>query len=124
MGKFFMENKHLWEKHRRERAYKETLDVGGGIGAGVPVSECIEVRFEYGGVGNPPACLRIVDFGQAHVAVEGGNAYIGTLDEAGSESLREYFRNYPQLNDVIPAVLVEQEKWSGLWIARLGISGD
>lgn len=121
MGKFYLENKHLWEKHRRERAYKETLETGGGIGGGVPVDEAVEVRFEYHGEGRPPACLRIVDFHQARVAVEAGNAYVGFLDETGTRFMREYFRAYPQLRNVVPAQLVGEEKWSGLWIARLGV---
>jgi len=124
MGKFYLENRHLWERHRRERAYKETLDSGGGIGGGVPVDEAVEVLFEFHGEGRPPACLRIVDFGQARVAVEAGNALIGLLDEAGTHCMREYFRAYPQLNSTVPAMLAGQEKYSGLWIARLGVSGE
>lgn len=124
MGKFYLENRHLWEKHRRERAYKQTLELSGGIGGGVPVDEAVEIRFEYQGEGRPPACLRVIDFGQERVAVEAGNAYIGFLDETGTQFMREYFRSYPQLSNVMPATLVGQEKWSGLWIARLGVGNE
>jgi hypothetical protein len=102
----------------------ETLDSGGGVGAGVPVDEAVEVLFEFQDEGRPPACFRIVDFGQSRVAVEAGNAIIGLLDDAGSQCIREYFRAYPQLHNAVPAVLIGQEQYSGLWIARLGVSGD
>jgi len=121
MGKFYLANKHLWEKHRRERAYQQTLETGGSLGGGMLVEEIIEVRFEHRGEGQPPAYLRLVDFGQPHVAVTAGNAYIGYLDEDSTRLMRDYFRAHPQLENAVPAKLARLEKWSGLWIAQLGV---
>ena len=122
MGKFYIENKDLWEKHRRERAYREQLEAGGGLFSNVPVDETIHVRFATENGERPPSVVRLVDFGQARVAVVGGNALIGALDDASTSFMREYFRKYPELENVMPATVIGQDdEWSDLWVAQLGV---
>lgn len=122
MGKFYIENKDRWEKHRRERAYKEQLESGGGLFSNVPVDETVVVRFATESGALPPSVVQLVDFGQPRVAVVGGNALIGALDDASSTFMREYFRKYPALENVMPATVVGQDnEWSDLWVAQLGV---
>lgn len=120
MGKFYLDNKHLWFRHRAEKAHQKRLAEGGSFCA---ITQQVDtLRFFCKDTFAPPKNLRISDQGQANVAVIGSNGYIGELDEDSSAIARQFFAENSDFGDFCPAYIVEAEEWSGAYIIRVGLS--
>lgn len=119
MGKFYLENKHLWFRHQTERARQKRLGEENLFGrASVELVE--ELRFVCSEEGYKPTYVRLIDFGDELVTVESSNIPIGHLDEASSAAIRKYFEQHPILANICPAVAVEYDQWSGTYLLHLG----
>lgn len=118
MGKFYLDNKHKWFRHRAEKAHKKRLAAGGSLAATTERLDAL--RFYCKDASVPPKNIRISDQGQAHIAVIGANGYIGHLDEGSSKAARQFFAENPEFSDFCPAYIVEAEDWSGGYIVRVG----
>ena len=120
MGKFFLKQKAIWFKHRIERAHQKKL-AEKNLFSGVAVDLAEEVSFTCKVPGITPTSVCLINFGDALVAVESANGVIGHLDAAGSQAIREYFKQYPGLANEVPAYVVEHVKWSDSYTLRVGL---
>lgn len=118
MGKFYLENKHIWFRHRAELAHKARMEERDCFAATAEVST--EFRFFYELNGEPPPTLRLLDHGQENIAVVTGNVLVGYLDPESSAEYRQYVKENPALEHGCPAKLAGQEPISGAYLVRLG----
>lgn len=119
MGKFYLDNKLVWFRHRAEKDHKKKLLDGGTL---VAASDKVDaLRFFCKDGTTPPKNLRISDHNQALLAVIGANGYIGHLDAESSVIMRRFLKKHPEFDEGCPAHIVDSEQWSGAYIVHVGI---
>ena len=104
MGKFYLDNKHKWFRGRAEKAHKKSLAAGGSLAS---ITDKVDgLRFYCKDKSTAPKNIRLIDSGQANVAVAGANGYIGELDGPSSQAARRFFAEYPTFKQFCPAYIV------------------
>lgn len=117
MGKFYLENKHIWFRHQMERSHKKHMLESGGFAAAAKIVD--ELRFFHRD-GDAPVQknLRISDHGLPQLAVLSANGFVGLLDDASTKVMRAFFAANPGCSDAFPATLVRHEEISGAYVIR------